>query len=74
MSDALKRKVFEAVAAVVDPETERDIVSLGMVKGVRVEDGKVGPELVLTTPSGHLKGELESRVQAAVKALEGGRS
>jgi ATP-binding protein involved in chromosome partitioning len=71
MSDELKRKVFEAVAAVVDPETERDIVSLGMVKGVRVEDGKVGLELVLTTPSDHLKEELESRVQAAVKALEG---
>jgi ATP-binding protein involved in chromosome partitioning len=71
MSDDLKRKVFETVASIVHPELERDIVSLGMVKGVRVDGGKVRLELVLTTPSGHPKRELEDRVQTAVKALDG---
>jgi ATP-binding protein involved in chromosome partitioning len=64
--------VLEALAGVNDPELERSLVDLGMVRDVEVAtDGKVSFTVVLTTPACPLKAKIGEDCRAAVSALEG---
>ncbi|MEN2974474.1 MAG: Mrp/NBP35 family ATP-binding protein [Candidatus Caldarchaeales archaeon] len=69
-----EKDVLSVLRNVVDPELGRDIVSLGMVKDVKIsEDGDVSFVLELTTPACPLRGVLEERARDAVKKLDGVR-
>ena len=60
--------VLEALKVVVDPDLHRDIVSLGFVKQVRIEDGgHVGFTIELTTPACPVKDEMKAQAEAAVQ-------
>lgn len=63
--------VMQALSGVTDPELRRDIVSLGMVRDLQVDGGKVRFRLVLTTPACPLKEQIENDVRAALDALPG---
>lgn len=63
--------VLEALGKVKDPEIGKDLVSLGMIKDVKVEDGKVSFLLNLTTPACPLKDEIRNSALTAVEELEG---
>jgi ATP-binding protein involved in chromosome partitioning len=63
--------VMAALAGVTDPELRRDIVSLGMVRDVAVDGGRVSFTLVLTTPACPLRDQIESDVRTAIDALDG---
>ncbi len=56
---------------VVDPELGRDIVSLGMVKDVKVDGGKVSFTLELTTPACPFNAQIEQQARESVKNLPG---
>ena len=43
--------IEQALSRVMEPELHRDIVSLQMVRDIRVEDGAVSLRVVLTTPA-----------------------
>lgn len=58
--------VTQALATVMEPELHRDIVSLNMVRDLRVEGGAVSLRLVLTTPACPLKDRLEGDIRAAL--------
>jgi len=60
--------VLKALRQVQDPELLQDVVSLGMVKQLRIDGGRVSFLLELTTPACPLKGEIEA---AAVRAVQG---
>lgn len=64
-------KVMEQLRTVNDPELHRDLVSLNMIKGVRIEGSKVRVHVELTTPACPLKGQIEGDVAKAVKRIEG---
>ena len=70
MSD-LRGAVMAALQTVNDPELNRDLVSLNMVKGVTVNDGVVAIDIELTTPACPLKAQIEKDVTTAVGALAG---
>ena len=55
-----------ALTTVMEPELHRDIVSLQMVRDLRLEDGVVSLRIVLTTPACPLKERIESDVRAAL--------
>ncbi len=61
--------VMAALATVKDPELHRDIVSLGMVKDLRIEDGAVDLDLELTTPACPLKDVIEEDVKKVLQPL-----
>jgi ATP-binding protein involved in chromosome partitioning len=68
-----KEEVLEALARVRDPEIGRPITELDMVRDVRIDDGVVTVDVLLTVPGCPLKDRIEREVTAAVGALEGVR-
>ena len=69
-----KEQVIAALSTVNDPEIHKDLVSLGMVKAVEVEDGCVRVEIQLTTPACPLKNVIGGDVEAALTPLPGFKS
>ncbi len=63
--------VLNALRKVNDPELHRDLVSLGMVKEIKVEGGSVAVTVELTTPACPLREQIESETKAAIKTLPG---
>jgi len=66
-----EQEVLKALSDVKDPELGKDVVSLRMVEGVRVEGGKVTFTLNLTTPACPLRDRLEQSVRDAVAGVKG---
>ena len=65
-------QVMTALAQIVDPDLGRDVVSLGMIKDLGVEqDGRVHFTFELTTPACPVKDRFESMAREIVTALPG---
>ena len=71
MSMVTKDQVLNALRQVVDPDLHRDIVTLGFVKDLNVNDGKVDFQMVLTTPACPVKDQMKEQAEQAVRALPG---
>jgi len=63
--------VMAALGTVIEPELHRDLVSLKMVRDVRVEDGVAHFTVVLTTPACPLKDVIYQRAKQAVQQVDG---
>jgi len=61
------KTALDALKQVQDPELRRDIVSLGMVKDLRVEGSVVSLKVELTTPACPLKDTIQRDVEAALR-------
>src|SRR6266568_4398801 len=61
------KTALDALKKVNDPELRRDIVSLGMVKDLRVEGSVVSLKVELTTPACPLKGTIQRDVEEALR-------
>ena len=66
-----EKEVIDALAGVRDPELGKDVVALGMVDGVKVEEGRVTFTLNLTTPACPLRTRLEESAKEAVARIPG---
>ena len=62
-----KDDILRALSTVYDPEFTVDIVSLNMVKDVRIEDDQVFIDLVLTTPSCPMAPFIKLKIEKAIK-------
>ena len=63
--------VLDALRVVVDPDLRRDIVSLGFVKNLTVDEALVSFTIELTTPACPVKDQMRDQAAAAVRALPG---
>src|SRR5258705_4867141 len=63
--------VLEALAVVRDPDLNRDIVSLGFVKDLKIDGGRVAFTIELTTPACPVKDQLRDQARAAVQRVAG---
>ncbi len=59
--------VMNSLKKVIEPELFKDIVTLNMVKDLKVNGNEISLTIVLTTPACPLKGEIQNRVEKAVK-------
>ena len=66
--------VLRALSSVKDPELQRDIVDLGMVRDVVSEDRRIGATIVLTTAGCPLRNQIRADAEQALTAIAGGRS
>ncbi len=63
--------ILNALRAVQDPDLKRDIVSLGFIKGLTVEGGRVSFTIELTTPACPVRDLLKEQAREAVAVLPG---
>jgi ATP-binding protein involved in chromosome partitioning len=63
--------VLEALKIVRDPDLNRDIVSLGFIKGLTIDGGRVAFTIELTTPACPVKDQMRDQARAAVMQLPG---
>jgi ATP-binding protein involved in chromosome partitioning len=63
--------VLEALKIVRDPDLNRDIVSLGFIKGLTIDGGRVAFTIELTTPACPVKDQMRDQARAAVLQLPG---
>jgi ATP-binding protein involved in chromosome partitioning len=71
MSQVTEQIVLGALGAVMDPDLNRDIVSLGFVKNVKIAGGAVSFDVELTTPACPVKDLLKQQAEDVVRALPG---
>ena len=66
-----EKEIIGALSTVMDPELNKDLVSLNMIRDITIQDGKVSFTLVLTTPACPLKNQMKKAAHDAVMAVEG---
>jgi ATP-binding protein involved in chromosome partitioning len=64
--------VLNALRTVQDPDLHQDLVTLNMIRDLKVfDDGKVSLRVVLTTPACPMKEKIKADVIAAIKTVAG---
>lgn len=63
--------MLAAMATVMDPDLNTDIVKAGMVKDLRIDGGKVKLKIELTTPACPVKDKIKADAEAALKKVAG---
>lgn len=63
--------ITKALSTVEDPDLKRDLVTLNMIKDLKVEPGKVSFTVVLTTPACPLKEKIRQDCEEAVRKVIG---
>jgi metal-sulfur cluster biosynthetic enzyme len=68
----LESELREALRAVVDPEIGLDVVTLGLIRHVRTENGETEVGMILTTPFCPYAGAMIQQVKLVSEATVGG--
>jgi metal-sulfur cluster biosynthetic enzyme len=66
--------VFEALKAVVDPEIGIDIVNLGLIYDVALNDNNISVKMTLTSPGCPVGPMLQSQVYGIAAGMPGARN
>ena len=70
MTEITREAVLAALGKVQEPELHQDLVTLGMVRDLKIgADGDVSFSVMLTTPACPLRGKIEKESREAVEAL-----
>lgn len=72
MEPTLRDKIEEALRTVYDPEIPVNIMELGLVYEIKIDEGgKVKITMTLTAPACPVAGEIIMEVESKVSAIEG---
>ena len=63
--------ILSALSAIIDPDFNQDIVSLGFVQNIEIKDSHVSFTIELTTPACPVKEQFKKAAESAVMALDG---
>jgi Mrp family chromosome partitioning ATPase/DUF971 family protein len=66
-----EKQVLESLGTIIDPDFRKDIVSLGFVKNLRINDDHVSLDIELTTPACPVKTEFQRQAEGLVRGLPG---
>lgn len=68
---ATEKEALEALKDVVDPELMVNIVDLGLIYNVAINDEKIDVEMTLTSPACPVGPELMQQAKTSLEKLEG---
>lgn len=71
MPEVSQEQVLKALAQIVDPDFDKDIVSLGFVKDITIDNGRVSFTIELTTPACPVKEEFRRQATELASAISG---
>jgi ATP-binding protein involved in chromosome partitioning len=71
MAGLTEKDVLAALSQVQDPELQQDLVSLNMIKDVKIQGSSVSFTVELTTPACPLRTQIQQDAEQAVLALDG---
>jgi ATP-binding protein involved in chromosome partitioning len=71
MSTVTEQAVLDALRQIKDPDLHKDIVTLGFIRDLNIQDGNVAFRIVLTTPACPVKDQMEGAARELVSALPG---
>jgi ATP-binding protein involved in chromosome partitioning len=63
--------ILNALRAVIDPDFQQDIVTLGFVKDLEIQDGRVSFKIELTTPACPIRDRFKAQAEEVVRRLPG---
>jgi metal-sulfur cluster biosynthetic enzyme len=63
--------IYESLKQIYDPEVGVNIVDMGLIYSLDIEDSKVGITMTLTSPGCPAGPQILGQVDSALKALEG---
>ena len=66
-----EEQIMNAIREVYDPEIPVNVVDLGFIYGVQIEDGNVKVSMTLTVPGCPMHQVLTRQVEEAVRKVEG---
>lgn len=66
-----KDTIIKALATVQEPELHQDLVSLNMIKDLKLDNGAVELTVMLTTPACPLKSVIEGDIRNALSKIDG---
>mgnify|MGYP000380221312 CR=1 FL=1 len=66
-----EQEIRKALRRVIDPEIGINVVDLGMIREILVEEGEVEVRMVLTAPGCPLADFLVEQVRSAAEGVEG---
>ncbi len=71
MASVTQEAVLAALSKIQDPDLHRDIVALGFVQNLQINDSTVAFDVVLTTPACPVKDQMRDEATRLVSALPG---
>ncbi len=71
MSEISRDAVLAALSTVQEPDLHKDLVTLNMIRNLKIEGDTVSFTIMLTTPACPLKGKMEEESRAAVMGVPG---
>ncbi len=71
MSHLSEEIVLKSLRQIIDPDLRKDIVTLGFIRDLVIEDGDVAFRIVLTTPACPVKEQMEAQANEIVSGLDG---
>ena len=66
-----EEQILNALRSIQDPDLRRDIVSLGFIKHVTIDKGRVAFQIELTTPACPVRDQMREQARQAVMAIPG---
>ena len=66
-----RRKIVRQLRDVIDPELGVNIVDLGLVYNILIDDGKVELEYTVTTPGCPMRRYLQQQIEETLASMEG---
>lgn len=73
-AEVTAENVLEVLSGVYDPEIPIDIVNLGLIYGVDIEDGNVHVKMTMTAPGCPSSAEIAAEAKILIEELPGARS
>jgi metal-sulfur cluster biosynthetic enzyme len=63
--------IYESLKQIYDPEVGINIVDMGLIYGLDIDDQKIGVTMTLTSPGCPAGPQILGQIDSALKALEG---